>query len=136
MSLKTQYFWKRLLWCQIHLYWREIEERITLICNHSHHQSNICCLEMNVLAYVLEHILVGIARKSVIESPSSFWWSIVCVGNMMTWCFGCWFQYQLVSTCIEQRYFSLTTNYPAVITFPSILVFSWSVYAPDVNMIT
>ena len=32
MSLKTRYVWKSLLWCQIHLYWREIEERITLIC--------------------------------------------------------------------------------------------------------
>ena len=48
----------------------------------------------------------------------------------------CWFQYQLLSTCIKQIYFALTTNSPAVIICPSISVFSWSVYAPYVNMIT
>ena len=48
----------------------------------------------------------------------------------------CWFQYQLLSTCIQQRYCAFTTNSPAVITFTSIVVFSYSLHAPDMNMIT
>ena len=67
---------------------------------------------------------------------SSCGWSIVRVGTVMTWCLDCWFQYQLVSIFIEQRYFSLTTNSPSVIICPSIVVFYCSIYAPDVNMIT
>ena len=41
-----------------------------------------------------------------------------------------------MSIFIEQRYFALTTNSPAVIIFPSIVVFHCSVYADDVNTIT
>ena len=41
----------------------------------------------------------------------------------MTCCLGCWLQYQLVSTCIELRYFDLTTNSPAVIFFHQLLWF-------------
>ena len=37
---------------------------------------------------------------------------------------------------IEKIYCALTTNSPAVIMFPSIVVFPCSVYAPDVNMKT
>ena len=39
-------------------------------------------------------------------------------------------------TCIELRYRALTNNYPAVTICPSIVLFSCSVYAPDLNMKT
>ena len=85
---------------------------------------------------VLLHTLLGIAWKYVTALTSSRGWSIVRVGNVMTFCWGCLFKYQLVSTCIEQRYCALITNSPAVIMCPSIFVLSFSVYAYDVNIIT
>ena len=90
---------------------------------------------MAYFACVLVHTLVGIAWKSVTALTSSYVWSIVRVGTVMKWCLGCWLQYQLVSICIEQRYFALTTNSPAVIICTSIVVFLCSAYSPDVNMI-
>ena len=41
-----------------------------------------------------------------------------------------------MSTCIEQGYYDLTTNSPAVIILPAIVVLSCSVYSSDVNIIT
>ena len=66
-------------------------------------------------ACFLVHTLVGIARKSINELTSSYGWIIVRVGTVITCCLGCWFQYQLFSTCIEQIYYVLTTNSSAVI---------------------
>ena len=87
-------------------------------------------------ACVLVHTTLFIAWKSVTELTSSCGWSIVRVGNAMTCCFGCWFQYQLVSTCTEQIYCALTTNSLEVIICPSTVLFSCSVCASDMKMIT
>ena len=89
-----------------------------------------------LFACVLLHTISGIAWESVTALTSSCVWSIVHVGTLMTCCWGCWFQYQLVSTYTEQIYCALTSNSRAVIVFPSIVVLSCSVYAYDVNMIT
>ena len=76
---------------------------------------------MASFACVLLHTLLGIAWKYITVLTSSRGWSIVRVGNVIKCCWGCWSQYQLVSTCIEQRYFGLTINSPAVMIFPSII---------------
>ena len=39
-------------------------------------------------------------------------------------------------SCMEQRYYALTTNAPAEITCPSIVVFFCSVYASEMNWMT
>ena len=82
---------------------------------------------MNGFAYAPVHTVLGIAQKSVTALDSSSRWSIVRVGTVITCCWRCWLQYQLISTCIEQRYCDLTTNYTAFIIFPSIVVLSCSV---------
>ena len=87
-------------------------------------------------ACVMLHTLLVIAWKSVTVINSYCGWSIVCVGTVLACCWGCWFQYQLVSTCTEKRYFTFTTNSPTVIIYPSIFVLSCSIYASDVNMKT
>ena len=72
---------------------------------------------------VLLNKLVGVAWKSVIALTSSRGWSIVRVGTVMTLCCVCWFRYQIVSICIEQKYFALTTNSTEVIIFHQLLCF-------------
>ena len=63
-------------------------------------------------ACVLVHTLVGVAWKNVTSLTSSCGRSIERVGTVMKFSLGCQLQYQLLSTCIEQRYCALTTNYP------------------------
>ena len=91
---------------------------------------------MDFFACVLLHTILGFVWKSVTALTPSLGWSIVRVGTVMIWCWGCWYQYQLVSTCIEQIYCALTTNYPEVISCPPIGVLLCSVYASDLKMIT
>ena len=86
---------------------------------------------MAFFACVLVHVLLDTALKSVTALTSSCGWSIVRVENVMTSCWGFWFQYQLVSTYTEQIYCALTTNH-----FTSSVILSYSVYASDVKMTT
>ena len=87
---------------------------------------------MIFLSCVLLHTLL---RISVIEVTSSHRWSIVLVGTVINCCWGCLIQNQLVISCIEQRYCDFTTNSPAVMIFPSIVVLSCNIYDSDVKMI-
>ena len=59
--------------------------------------------------------------------------SIVGVVTMIVYCSGCCLQYQLMFSWMEQRYCALTTNSPAEITCPSIVVLFCSVYASERN---
>ena len=65
MSLKTQYVWKNLLRCQIHLYWKEIEERINLI-NPQKRQS-----ESFVLIYEWLKVIILICLPIHIQNTNS-----------------------------------------------------------------
>ena len=71
--------------------------------------------------------------RYLIMITSIQWWRIVCVSTIMVCWSGCCFQYQLVFSCKEQIYCSLTTNLPAEITCPSIFVLFCSMYASERN---
>ena len=62
---------------------------------------------------VMLHIVLVMSWMSVIALTSSCVWSIVYVGTVMMWFWGCWSSFQLVCTCIEQRYCALKTNFPS-----------------------
>ena len=84
-------------------------------------------------SWILLQIFSGVSWTYIIVITSRRGWIIVRVGTMIFCCSGCCFQYQLVFSCMEQRYCALTTNSPAEITCPSIVVlfcisqYQWSV---------
>ena len=78
---------------------------------------------MDFFAWIMLQILLAMSCTYLIVITSRHGWSIVRVGTMIVCCSGYCFQYQLVFSCMEQRYFALKNNSPAEITCPSIYLF-------------
>ena len=91
---------------------------------------------MGFFACILLQTFLGVSCKYLIVITSRRVWSIVRVVNMIVCYSGCCFQYQLVFSCMEQRYCAFTTNSPAEITCPLIIVLFCSVYSSKVNWMT
>ena len=84
--------------------------------------------------WILLQTLLGVSWTYVIPTTSRRGWIIVHVVTMIVCCSGCCSQYLLVFSCMDQIYFSLTTNSPAKIIFSSIVVISCCAYASDMNL--
>ena len=102
------------------LSWRPIYSKIQ---SYSKPVKHIGCLVMDFFACLLVYTLLGIAWTYVIALTSSCGLTIVRIGTVMKCYWGRCFQYQLLSTCIEQGYYALTTNSPEVIVFCKVLCY-------------
>ena len=76
---------------------------------------------------------LGMSCAYIIIITSRRGWSIVRVDTIMVCWSGWCFQYQLVFSCMEQKYCALTTNSPPEINFPLIVVLFCSLYAYESN---
>ena len=88
-----------------------------------------------LLGYLLQ-IFLGMSCTYIIMITSWRGWIIVRVGTTMVCCSGCFFQHQLVFSCLYQRYCALKNNSPAEITCPSIVLFFCTMYASEMNWMT
>ena len=87
-------------------------------------------------AWILLQTVLGVSWTYIILITSILEWIMVCVRNMIFCCSGFCFQYQLVSSCMDQKYCVLTTHSPAEIICLLIFVLFCSVYASEMNWIT
>ena len=88
-----------------------------------------------MIYWILLQKFLGIYWTYIIMVTLRRGWIIVRVGIMIVCCIYFCLQYQVLFSCMEQIYCTLTTNSTAKITCPSIILLFHSLYAYDINWI-
>ena len=91
-------------------------------------------------SWIILQTFLGMSWTYLIVITSRRGWSIVRSGTMIVCC-SVFFKYQLVFSCMDQRYCALKNNSPAEITCPWVFVlicisqYQWSVHDISVAVI-